>query len=68
MPAATPRDIVKKLNADLVEAIRSPGVQEVFGKLGVRTLTSTPEEFDAFVRADIARWAEVIAKAGIKLD
>jgi tripartite-type tricarboxylate transporter receptor subunit TctC len=68
VPAATPRDIVKRLNADLIEAINSPGVQEIFGKLGVRTLTSTPEEFDAFVRADVARWSQVIGKAGIKLD
>ena len=68
VPAATPRDVVKRLNADLIEAIQSPGVQEIFGKLGVRTLTSTPEEFDAFVRADVARWAQVIGKAGIKLD
>ena len=68
VPAATPRAIVKQLNADLVEAIQSPAVQETFAKLGVRTITSTPEEFDAFIRADVARWAEVISKAGIRLD
>jgi tripartite-type tricarboxylate transporter receptor subunit TctC len=68
VPAATPREVVRKLNADLIEAINSPGLQETFGKLGVRTLTSTPEEFDAFIRADIARWSQVIRQAGIQLD
>ena len=68
VPAATPRPVVQQLNADLIEAIRSPAVQELFARLGVRTITSTPEEFDAFVRADVARWAEVIQRAGIKLD
>jgi tripartite-type tricarboxylate transporter receptor subunit TctC len=34
----------------------------------VRPLSATPEEFDAFIRDDIARWAEVIRRAGIKLD
>jgi tripartite-type tricarboxylate transporter receptor subunit TctC len=68
VPAATPRDVVRKLNAELIAAINSPALQETFDKLGVRTVTSTPEEFDAFIRADIARWSQVIRQAGIKLD
>lgn len=67
-PSSMPRAIVRKLNADIVEAIRSDPVQVIFTRLGVRTLSSSPEEFDAFIRADIARWAEVIERAGIKLD
>ena len=66
--AATPRALVRKLNTDIAVAIRSDAVQAVFATLGVRTLTSTPEEFDAFIREDIARWADVIRRAGIKLD
>ena len=68
VPARTPRAIVGKLNADLVAVIRSPEVQERFAALTVQTITSTPETFDAFIREDIVRWADVIKRAGIKLD
>ncbi len=68
VPAKTPRAIVARLNADIVDVIRSPEVQERFASYSVQTITSTPEEFDAFIRADIARWADVIRRAGIKLD
>ena len=68
VPHETPRAIVRQLNADIAAAIRSESVRATFSALGVRTLASTPEEFDQFIRDDIARWAEVIRKAGIKLD
>jgi tripartite-type tricarboxylate transporter receptor subunit TctC len=68
VPARTPRSIVAKLNADFVAAIRSPEMQERFATLTVQTITSTPEKFDAFIRDDIVRWADVIKRAGIKLE
>ena len=68
VPARTPRSIVAKLNADFVAAIRSPEMQERFATLTVQTITSTPEQFDAFIRDDIVRWADVIKRAGIKLE
>jgi tripartite-type tricarboxylate transporter receptor subunit TctC len=68
VPARTPRAIVARLNADLVAVIRSAEVQERFAALTVQTITSTPEKFDAFIREDIARWADVIKRAGIKLE
>jgi tripartite-type tricarboxylate transporter receptor subunit TctC len=68
VPARTPRAIVARLNADFLAVIRSPEVQERFAALTVQTITSTPEKFDAFIREDIVRWADVIKRAGIKLD
>jgi tripartite-type tricarboxylate transporter receptor subunit TctC len=68
VPAKTPRTIVAKLNADIDDVIRSPEVQERFASYSVQTITSTPQEFDAFIRADIVRWADVIKRAGIKLE
>ena len=68
VPARTPRALVAKLNADIVAAVRSPEVQERFAALTVETVTSTPERFDAFIREDIARWADVVKRAGIKID
>jgi tripartite-type tricarboxylate transporter receptor subunit TctC len=68
VPAKTPRAIVAKLNADIVEAVRSPEVQALFARFNVQTITTTPEEFDRFIRADIARWRDVIQRAGITLE
>ena len=61
----TPRDLVARLNADIVEAVRSPQIQALFARFGVQTITSTPDEFDAFIRTDIRRWAEVIGRAHV---
>jgi tripartite-type tricarboxylate transporter receptor subunit TctC len=68
VPARTPRPIVSKLNADIVAAVRSPEVQKHLTSLTVETRTTTPEQFDAFMREDVARWADVVKRAGIKLD
>jgi tripartite-type tricarboxylate transporter receptor subunit TctC len=68
VPAKTPRPIVAKLNADIIEAVRSPDVQALLARFDVQTITTTPEAFDAFIRADIGRWATVIKRAGITLD
>jgi tripartite-type tricarboxylate transporter receptor subunit TctC len=65
VPRGTPRALVSRLNADITEAVRSPEIQALFTRFGVQTLTSTPEQFDAFIRADIRRWADVIARAQI---
>ena len=60
--------MVAKLNADIVSAVRSAEVQKYLASLTVETRTTTPEQFDAFIREDVARWAEVVKRAGIKLD
>jgi tripartite-type tricarboxylate transporter receptor subunit TctC len=65
VPRGTPRALVARLNADVVEAVRSPEIQALFARFGVQTLTTTPEQFDAFIRTDIHRWADVIARAHI---
>jgi tripartite-type tricarboxylate transporter receptor subunit TctC len=65
VPREAPRALVARLNADVVEAVRSPEIQALFARFGVQTLTTTPEQFDAFIRTDIHRWADVIARAHI---
>lgn len=66
--ARTPKDIVKKLNTDLIAAVRSREVQELFNTLTVDTVTNTPQEFDAFIRSEIVFWGEVVRSAGIKVE
>ena len=68
VPAATPKPVIAKLNADIVAAVRSPEVQDRLNALHVNTVTSSPAEFDAFIRDEIARWADVVKRAGIKAE
>jgi tripartite-type tricarboxylate transporter receptor subunit TctC len=67
-PAGTPRDIVARLNAEIVKVLNSPDVKDRFARQGVEVRTSTPEQFGEFLRAEVARWAKVIQDAGIKAD
>jgi len=67
-PAGTPRDIVGRLNAEIIKLLNSADVKERFGRQGVEVRTSTPEQFGEFLRAEVARWGKVIREAGIKSD
>ncbi len=65
-PAATPRGIIERLNAELHKALASPDLKERLANAGVEPLTDTPEHFGEFIRAEIARYAKVVKDAGIK--
>ena len=66
VPAKTPRAIVNKLNAAIVRILRVPEMRAHLESLGFDVLGTTPEEFAAFTRADIAKWARELKAAGIK--
>lgn len=66
-PAGVPRPIVDKVNADLVKALASERVKARLGELGVETISSSPEQFGAFMAAETARWGKLIEEAGLKL-
>ena len=59
-PANTPKPIVDKLNAAMVEVIRAPEMQQKFLALGCVTIASTPDEFTQRIKNDITRWAEIM--------
>src|SRR6185436_17746380 len=67
-PAGTPRPIVTRLNAELVKIMRSPEMKERLATLATDPLTSTPEEFGAYIKREIAKWGDVIRKAGLKAE
>jgi tripartite-type tricarboxylate transporter receptor subunit TctC len=68
VPAATPRDIVTRLNAEIVRGLAAADVKERISTLGAELVTSTPEELDRFNRAQIAQWAKVVKFANAKPD
>ena len=67
-PAATPRDIVRTLAAAVARAAASPDTRKRLHEQGAEAVGSTPEEFDRQLRAEVARWAEVVKVSGAKAD
>jgi tripartite-type tricarboxylate transporter receptor subunit TctC len=67
-PAGTPQDIVRRLNAELVAILKEPEILARFKQLSTDPVGNSPEEFAAFVRAELDKYARVIKAAGIKLD
>jgi len=66
--AGTPRDVVQRLNTEVVRILTSPEVKQRFGKLGVDVVAGTPEHFSQFLKSEVARWAKVVQDANIKAD
>jgi tripartite-type tricarboxylate transporter receptor subunit TctC len=65
-PAATPREIINRLNAELNKAIQTPDLKEKFASNGVDPLGGTPEQFASYIRSESVRFGKVIKAAGIK--
>lgn len=65
-PAATPRDIVGRLNADILRALQHPDTRERLGALGGEVAGTAPEQFGAFIRDEIAKWGRLIRAIGLK--
>ena len=68
MPARTPREIIVRLNQELARILRLPDVKERLATQGAEAVGNTPEEYAAAVKADLARWAKVVAATGIRAD
>ena len=64
-PAGMPRPIVTQLNTELVRILKLPDVQKTFATLGVDAANSTPEELAALVKAEVPKYAKLIAEIGI---
>jgi tripartite-type tricarboxylate transporter receptor subunit TctC len=64
-PANTPKPVVERLNAELRRIIADPKVKERLAGIGFDAFASTPEELDAFVRDDLAKWTRWVKEAGI---
>ena len=68
VPVATPRDIVGKLNSEIVKVLAQPEVRRQFAAQGIDVIGGTPEQFAAYIRAEIAKWARVIKESGARAE
>jgi len=68
VPAGTSQDIIARLNGEIVKILRQSDLREKFLVQGVELVPTTPEEFGAFIRQDIAKWAKVIQISGARAD
>jgi tripartite-type tricarboxylate transporter receptor subunit TctC len=67
-PAATPKTIIERLNAEAVKALRSPDVVDNLSSQGAEPVASSPEEFTTFIRSEIDKWANVVKAANMKVN
>lgn len=67
-PAATPRAVIDRLNAETGKILRSPGIKENFDKQGLLPFISTPEQFATMLKRETANYAPIVKAANIKMD
>lgn len=65
-PAGTPKDVLARLNTEAVRALRAPEVAEKLSSQGAEPAPGSPEEFTAFIRGEIDKWAKVVKAANMK--
>ena len=65
-PAGTPKDVVAKINAEVVKALAAPDVREALAKAGIEPAGGSPAQFDDFIRTEMTRWAKVAQAAGLQ--
>jgi tripartite-type tricarboxylate transporter receptor subunit TctC len=68
VPAGVSKAIVARLNAEVNKALAAPAVSDKLPELGLIVVGGTPEQFGAHIRKEAARWADVVKRAGVKVD
>ncbi len=68
VPAHTPVDLIKKMNADIVAVLRDDTVKQKYADLGIVVASSTPAELEAMNAEDVKRWAPLIKAEDIKIE
>ena len=67
-PAGTPRPVLERLNAEIAKVLNAADVKEGWGKQGAVPMSMSIEQFDKFLRDDIAKWAAVVKATGMKVE
>ena len=68
VPAGTPRPIIALLHHEIAKAFAQPEVRERFATLGFQPIANSPDDYAAYIRAEIPRWAKVVRTASIRID
>jgi tripartite-type tricarboxylate transporter receptor subunit TctC len=68
VPAGTPKDIVSQLHRQIAEIVLLPDVRESLAKQGFDPIANTPEEFAAWIKAELIKWGEVVRATNIKIE
>ena len=67
-PAGTPRPIVERLNRELHRILAEPATRQRLSGLGAQVMTSTPDDFLAFMRSEYVKWGNAVRENNVKLD
>lgn len=67
-PAGTPRDIINRLNGEARRIAQMPNIRELLSSQGADPLGTTPEEFRAFIRVELVKWAKAVQAAGVRAE
>ena len=68
VPSATPREVVRKLSADINKVLQTAEVRQRMADIGLTPVGNSPEEFDAYIRSEIPKWAKVVKDSGATAD
>ena len=68
VPAKTPKPIIDRLNAELVQALKQPNVRARFAQIGAEPVGSSPQELANTLKSETARWAQIVRERNIKAD
>jgi tripartite-type tricarboxylate transporter receptor subunit TctC len=67
-PSGTPKDLITRLNTAIVNAGKTPKVIDQLGAVAMESVNNSPEEFTAFIKAEIAKWGKVVKASGAPID
>ncbi|MCC7486697.1 MAG: tripartite tricarboxylate transporter substrate binding protein [Burkholderiales bacterium] len=67
-PARTPREVVQKLNSELLRVLADPEYRQRIEAEGIEPIGSTPEQLGDYIKSETAKWAKVVRESGVKLD
>jgi len=67
-PTGTPADVVARLNAAVIAALKNPELRERFVALGADPLGTTPQVFAEFIRAELSKWGKAVKDSGARVE
>jgi len=67
-PAGTPKEIIRKMHAEVVKALYSPELMKVWESQGATPGGESPEQFAVFIKSEIQKWGEAVRKSGVRMD